>query len=94
MIAVFTHSHPPLRAMSLQPTASRVSRVSDHKDKDIEQLEIREELTHAPGIKPEQADLYAEALEKYGVDGDIDPEAEKRVRRKLDMRIIPVLGMS
>lgn len=44
-------------------------------------------------IAQQHADLYAEALAKYGIDGDIDPVLEKRLKRKLDFRIIPALGV-
>lgn len=83
--------------MVLQPTGSRASDVKPtdtHVDDKLdinEEQAIREEL--ATAIKPQDADLYAEALAKYGVDGDIDPAEEKRVRRKLDRRIIPILGI-
>jgi len=32
-------------------------------------------------IKHKHADLYIEALEKYGADGSIDVQAEKRLKR-------------
>jgi hypothetical protein len=44
-------------------------------------------------IKQQHADLYLEALQRYGADGSIDPVAEKKLRRKLDMLIIPLLGV-
>lgn len=45
-------------------------------------------------IKQQHADIYAEALETYGIHGEaIDPVAEKRLKRKLDLRIIPALGV-
>ncbi|TKX26890.1 MFS transporter-like protein 10 [Elsinoe australis] len=37
--------------------------------------------------------MYAEAVERYPNDDHIDPEEERRLTRKLDMRIIPVLGI-
>ena len=46
----------------------------------------------AERIKQQHSDLYLEALQKYGTDGSIDPIAEKKLKRKLDMRIIPALG--
>ncbi|GFZ50229.1 hypothetical protein JCM24511_07985, partial [Saitozyma sp. JCM 24511] len=39
------------------------------------------------------ADIYYEALEKYGEDGSIPKDAEKKLKRKLDMRILPLLGV-
>lgn len=44
-------------------------------------------------VRQEHGDLYAEALERYGQDNSIDPEDEKRLKRKLDRRIIPLLGI-
>lgn len=65
---------------------------------DIKPEIVEEEIqaiTHTRNtrIAQQNAELYAEALEKYGVDGDIDPIAEKRLKRKLDRRIIPALGI-
>lgn len=45
------------------------------------------------GFTGKHAELYAEALEKYGQEGSIDPEAEKRLKRKIDCRILPLLGI-
>ena len=59
--------------------------VAQHKKTDAVPLEDR--------IKQQHADLYLEALQKYGQDGTIDPVAEKRLKRKLDMRILPLLGI-
>ncbi|WWD20820.1 hypothetical protein CI109_105297 [Kwoniella shandongensis] len=50
-------------------------------------------LTPAERIKQQHADLYVEALEKYGYDGAIEPQAEKALKRKLDRRILPLLGI-
>lgn len=45
------------------------------------------------GFTGKHAELYAEALEKYGHEGSIDPEVEKRLKRKIDCRILPLLGI-
>lgn len=37
--------------------------------------------------------LYMEALARYPVDEAIDQEEEKRLKRKLDIRILPLLGI-
>ncbi|KAI6909783.1 hypothetical protein KC334_g3826, partial [Hortaea werneckii] len=39
------------------------------------------------------AELYREALERYPTDDSIDSVAEKKLVRKLDWRIIPLLGV-
>ncbi|ORY28022.1 major facilitator superfamily domain-containing protein [Naematelia encephala] len=44
-------------------------------------------------VLTENQELYLEALEKYGEDGAIEPADEKRLKRKLDMRILPLLGI-
>ncbi|KAL1713487.1 major facilitator superfamily domain-containing protein, partial [Schizophyllum commune] len=38
-------------------------------------------------------DFYAEALEKYGTDDAISEEQEKKLRRKIDYTILPVLAV-
>ena len=38
-------------------------------------------------------DIYAEALARYPNDECIDAREENKVRRKLDLRILPVLGV-
>ncbi|KAI1022766.1 hypothetical protein LB503_000659 [Fusarium chuoi] len=43
--------------------------------------------------KPQGSGIYAEALAQYPTDDSIDPILEKKVRRKLDRLIIPVLGV-
>ncbi|RSH89938.1 hypothetical protein EHS25_001924 [Saitozyma podzolica] len=58
-----------------------------HEPKAIEPVPLAER------IKQQHAALYIEALEKYGEDGSIDPVAEKQLKRKLDMRILPLLGV-
>lgn len=40
--------------------------------------------------RPDNSKFFQEALDKYGEDGSIDPEAERRLVRKLDWTIIPV----
>ena len=39
------------------------------------------------------SDIYAEALARYPNDECIDTREENKVRRKLDLRILPVLGV-
>ncbi|KAL7416059.1 major facilitator superfamily domain-containing protein [Mrakia frigida] len=43
--------------------------------------------------RPDNSKFFQEALDKYGEDGSIDPEAERRLVRKLDWTIIPILGI-
>lgn len=44
-------------------------------------------------INQENSEIYLEALQRYPDHDNIDPEAEKRLVRKLDMRILPLLGI-
>lgn len=37
--------------------------------------------------------FYKEALDKYPSDGDIDPAVEKRLVRKIDWTILPLLSV-
>ncbi len=51
---------------------------------DIGHVEDKTEtVLAAPALKIKQlnGEMYEEALAKYGQDGDIDPEAEKRLKR-------------
>ena len=47
----------------------------------------------ATAIRQQHAEIYREALERYPSDESIDQAAERRVRRKIDMRILPLLGI-
>ncbi|KAL7418778.1 hypothetical protein Q5752_006461 [Cryptotrichosporon argae] len=65
---------------------------SKHQEEHVEVLD--DKTGHRPQVATRQyADIYYEALEKYGDDGSIDPAAEKRLKRKLDFRILPLLGV-
>lgn len=44
-------------------------------------------------IKHPDPEIYLEALTRYPNDESIDQAAEKRLVRKLDMRILPLLGI-
>ncbi|PIG80465.1 hypothetical protein AARAC_001648 [Aspergillus arachidicola] len=44
-------------------------------------------------INQEHSELYLEAIQRYPVDAAIDKDEEKRLIRKLDMRILPLLGI-
>lgn len=62
------------------------------KSQDIEREaahEIDTSEIHAAGNE----ELYREALERYPTDDTIDRVAEKKLKRKLDWRIIPLLGI-
>ncbi|WVQ86010.1 hypothetical protein IAT38_008178 [Cryptococcus sp. DSM 104549] len=61
-----------------------------------EHIEVSPNLTKLSPIdkvRLEHGDLYAEALERYPTDDCIDPADEKRLKRKLDCRMLPLLGI-
>ena len=46
-----------------------------------EHNKVLETIPLAERVKQQHADIYIEALEKYGQDGSIDAMAEKRLKR-------------
>ena len=70
--------------------------VPAHAERPLEDIELStgmEQKNLPVHIKQLHADLYIEALERYGQDGTIDPAAEKKLKRKLDRIILPILGV-
>jgi hypothetical protein len=59
----------------------------------IEDLQNVESTRKDLMIDQDHSALYLEAIQRYPVDDAIDQDAEKRLKRKLDMRIIPLLGI-
>lgn len=59
----------------------------------LEAAEHNLKLPVADKIHQHHAQLYLEALERYPNDDAIDQIAERSVRRKLDRRILPLLGI-
>lgn len=47
----------------------------------------------AANVPHQHSELYLEALRLYPNDESIDAEAEKRLVRKIDFRILPLLGI-
>ena len=60
---------------------------------DPEAFDMKNPRPAVVGFTGKHAELYTEALERYGQDGSIDPEDEKRLKRKIDFRILPLLGV-
>lgn len=60
---------------------------------DVQHVEGDLKVMTASQIHQEHGQLYLESIQRYPVDEDIDPEAEKRLRRKMDIRILPLLGI-
>ncbi len=44
-------------------------------------------------VNQNEPELYLEALARYPNDESIDRDAERRLVRKIDMRILPLLGI-
>lgn len=63
----------------------------------IEDVELSQKdpkgSTVAAMINQDDQEIYLEALERYPVYESIDRAAEKRLIRKLDMQILPLLGI-
>lgn len=64
-------------------------------EKDAEKAEVVQNVQHLenPTIKlfskSDNAEFYAEALDKYGFDGAVDKEVQKKLIRKVDYLVIP-----
>ncbi|KAJ9124717.1 hypothetical protein QFC24_003085 [Naganishia onofrii] len=67
-----------------------VEDVNPGKHADVEDDVAPGRLGNATGIATA---MYAEALEKYGSEGSIDPAKEKKLVRKIDRIMIPILGV-
>ncbi|KAG9719704.1 MFS general substrate transporter, partial [Aureobasidium melanogenum] len=64
------------------------------KEEEIEYIDFKpQEPPISRELDNDQADLYAEALRRYPNDESIDQVDEKRLKRKLDTRILPLLGV-
>lgn len=65
----------------------------DHESNvgDVEGSKIAGEIEHY--INQPHAEIYAEAIARYPNDEVIDQADEARLKRKLDKRIIPLLGI-
>ncbi|KAH0347058.1 MFS general substrate transporter, partial [Aureobasidium melanogenum] len=63
------------------------------KEEEIEYIDFKPQEPISRELDNDQADLYAEALRRYPNDESIDQADEKRLKRKLDTRILPLLGV-
>ncbi|KAG4219278.1 hypothetical protein PC116_g32242, partial [Phytophthora cactorum] len=54
---------------------------------------VEDNISVAPKVDQRHAEMYAEALRQYPDEDSIDREAEKKLKRKLDRRIVPLLGI-
>jgi hypothetical protein len=72
---------------------SRKSNVSRYEMVDDVQKPYKTTITGELSLDGQQNDIFAEALARYPNDDCIDTREEDKVRRKLDLRILPVLGV-
>jgi hypothetical protein len=72
---------------------SRKSDVSRYEMVDDVQKPYKITITGELSLDGQQNDIFAEALARYPNDDCIDTREEDKVRRKLDLRILPVLGV-
>lgn len=83
--------HPP--PPPPQTLAGKIDPPVEQEEIDLDQDFDKNPRPAVVGFTSKHAELYAEALDKYGTEGSIDPEAEKRLKRKIDCRILPLLGI-
>lgn len=85
---------PPPSTTTNTPAA--VPAVDDQKY-DVEYLDNADlgkpDPESQPAINQPHGGIYAEALTRYPSDDSIDAVLEKKVRRRLDFHIIPLLGI-
>jgi hypothetical protein len=72
---------------------SRKSDVSCYEMVDDVQKPYKNTITGELSLDGQQNDIFAEALARYPNDDCIDTREENKVLRKLDLRILPVLGV-
>jgi hypothetical protein len=72
---------------------SRKSNVGRYEMVDDVQKPYKTTITGELSLDGQQNDIFAEALARYPNDDCIDTREEDKVRRKLDLRILPVLGV-
>lgn len=88
-------NHPlpfhPIQMGSKQDDVGEVAGIEDLRDVETSQMDAKG-LT-AELINQEHKELYLEALQRHPVNESLDRDAERKLVRKLDMQIIPVLGI-
>jgi len=72
---------------------SRKSDVSRYEVVDDDQKPYKNIIAGELSLDDPNNDIFAEALARYPNDECIDTREENKVRRKLDFRILPVLGV-
>lgn len=72
---------------------SRKSDVSRYEMVEDGQKPYKNAVTGELSVDGQSNNIFAEALARYPNDDCIDTREENKVRRKLDFRILPVLGV-
>lgn len=75
------------------PSVKDLGEGDGNGDVDVEHVEKDIKTVVAAVTDRPVHEMYLEALERYPNDEAIDQAAEKRLLRKLDMRILPLLGI-
>lgn len=70
-----------------------VTEMAEVERTDVPQDSSDAKAQAAGHIKQDHADLFLEAIQRYPTEESIDREAEKKLKRKLDYRILPLLGI-
>ena len=78
---------------SKQDDVAEASGIEDVRDVEAPEEKDPKGATTAAMINQEHQELYLEALQKYPTYDVIDRGAEKRLKRKLDIQILPLLGI-
>lgn len=87
------HAIPTQMPHSEPDKASRKSDVSHHEMVDGLKATKPVDVATLHSLDEQSDDIYTQALARYPNDESIDTREEKRVRRKLDTLILPVLGI-
>ena len=67
--------------------------MSRYEEVDVDQKPYKNVVAGESSLDDPNNDIFAEALARYTNDECIDTRDENKVRRKLDLRILPVLGV-
>lgn len=77
----------------MDPKQEGVAEVARIEDRDDQAQGEYDKTLSAEMINQDHMELYMEAIQRYPNDEAIDMEEEKRLKRKLDIRLIPLLGI-
>jgi hypothetical protein len=81
-----------MSSVSSPPISDRIDDIMTTKPSspcDVDHIEMENNLPSSTWLKTNDPEFYQEALEKYGFDGSIDPEVERKLVRKIDWLVLP-----